>query len=76
MLMDQLFGFKLLHFHFVVDVQRKYLPDPVPDHTRKHQQKLCRLQHQPENTVHKSEPLLNLYQPGQDCYLLFTQHKF
>lgn len=48
-------------------VQRKYLPDPFPDHARKHQQKLCRLQHQPQNTVQKSEPHLDLHQPG-DCY--------
>lgn len=65
-----------LHFHFCTNVQRKRLPGPVPDHTRKHQQKLRQLQHQPQITVHESEPVLHPQPPGQHCYPLFTQHRF
>lgn len=67
---------KWIHFPFCTNVQRKCLPGPVPDHARKHQQKLRQLQHQPQITVHESEPVLHPQPPGQDCYPLFTQHRF
>lgn len=70
------FTFQNICFVFFSNKQRKYLPTPVADHTREYQQKLCCLQHRPQNTVPKGQPLIHPLKPGQDCYHLFTQQKF
>lgn len=70
------FCFHLVFFRFFTNMQRKYLSGPVPDHTGKHKQKLRRLQHRPQNSVHESERLLHPDRPGQDRHPLFTQHRF